>query len=155
MNVQGYRGTVFHLHDGFAMYSPIQIYGYRKTEFQQSLLSSQLYNPTLSIALQVIYTPTPKGRFIFCFADVVKCAANHAMAMGLGCTADFQTVNHPNCSFSFPSCQRFATVGSLQRPRPGTDAMSCHSNNRSHRSLKNAHIRRFVIPEVLLPTKGF
>ena len=57
--------------------------------------------------------------------------------------------------FPFPFFQRFATVGSRQCPRPETDAMSCHSGNRSHRSLRNAQISGFVIPEVLLPTKGF
>ena len=51
------------------------------------------------------------------------------MAIGLRCTADFQTANHPNCSFPFPFFQRLATVGSWQCPHLGADAMSCHSSN--------------------------
>ena len=39
------------------------------------------------------------GGFDMRFADVVKCAANLVMAMGLRCTADFQATNQPNCSF--------------------------------------------------------
>ena len=81
-----------------------------------------------------------------------KCAANLVMAMGLRCTADFQATN-PIAHF-LPSCQRFATVGSRQCPRPETDAMSCNSGSRSHRSLRNTQIRVFAIPEVWLPTKG-
>ena len=46
-----------------------------------------------------------------------KCAANLVMAMCLWCTADSLAVNHPNCPFSFPSCQRLATVSSRQCPR--------------------------------------
>mgnify|MGYP006916125639 CR=1 FL=1 len=75
--------------------------------------------------------------------------------MGLRCTADFWTVNHPHCSFSFPSCQRFATVGSRLCPRPGEPTDILAFKQRSHRSLRNAQIRGFVIPEVWLPTKGF
>ena len=51
--------------------------------------------------------------------------------MGLRCTADFRTVNHPNYSFSFPSCQRFATSGSSHYPCSVTDAMSCHSSDKA------------------------
>ena len=69
------------------------------------------------------------GGFDMRFADVVKCAANLATALGLQCPADFQMDNHANCSFSFPFCQRFATEGSRQYSRSVTDAMSCLSSN--------------------------
>ena len=49
--------------------------------------------------------------------------------MGLQCSTDFKEVNHPNYSFSFPFCQRFATSGSSHYPCSVTDAMSCHSSD--------------------------
>ena len=75
--------------------------------------------------------------------------------MGLGCTADFQTINHPNCSFSFSllskmgDCRQSGMSSSWNR----CDVLSF--KQRSHRSLRNAKIRGFVIPEVWLPIKGF
>ena len=60
----------------------------------------------------------------------------------------------PYAHFPFPFFQRFATVDRRKCPRPETDAMSYHSGSRSHRSLRNAQIRVFAIPEVWLPTKG-
>ena len=54
----------------------------------------------------------------------------------------------PYAPFPFPFFQRFATVGRRKCPRPETDAMSYHSGSRSHRSLRNAQIRVFAIPEV-------
>ena len=105
----------------------------------------QLYNSILSIALQVIYSPKASVVMSGIFGRD-KCAANLVMAMGLRCTADFQATN-PIAHF-LPSCQRFATVGSRQCPRPETDAMSCNSCSRSHRSLRTAQIRGFAILEV-------
>ena len=64
------------------------------------------------------------------------------MAMGLRCTADFWTVNHPNYSFSFPSCQRFATSGSSHYPCSVTDAMSCHS---SDKATEASEMPKFVV----------
>ena len=75
--------------------------------------------------------------------------------MGLGCTADFQTIIHPNCSFSFSllskmgDCRQSGMSSSWNR----CDVLSF--KQRSHRSLRNAKIRGFVIPEVWLPIKGF
>ena len=86
----------------------------------------QLYNSILSIALQVIYSPKASVVMSGIFGRD-KCAANLVMAMGLRCTADFQATN-PIAHF-LPSCQKFATVGSRQCPRPEIDAVSCHSSN--------------------------
>ena len=70
-----------------------------------------------------------------------KCAANLATALGLHCTADFQTDNHANCSFSFPFCQRFATEGSRQYSRSVTDAMSCLSSNEASEASEMSKFR--------------
>lgn len=84
----------------------------------------------------------------FCQCDVVECAANRAMAMGLGCTADFQTINHPNCSFSFSLLSKSCDYrqSSMFSPWNRCDVLSF--KQRSHRSLRNAPIRGFAIPEV-------
>ena len=60
----------------------------------------------------------------------------------------------PIAHFPFPFFQRLTTIGSQLCSCPETDAMSYHSGSRSHRSLKNAQIQFFAIPEVWLPTKG-
>ena len=144
--VQGYRCIALHLtrrHDN--VYPYIRYTAIQKLSSNNPFCSSQLYNPILSIALQVIYSPKASVVMSGIFGRD-KCAANLVMAMGLRCTADFQVVNHPNSSFSFPFCQRFATVGSRLCPRHETDAMSCDSCSRSHRSLRNAPIRVSAIP---------
>ena len=64
------------------------------------------------------------------------------MALGLGCTADFQAVNHPTNSFPIPFCRRFATERSRQYPCPGNDAMSCCSSNEA---TKASEMPKFVV----------
>ena len=90
----------------------------------------------------MIYNPTPKRGFILRFAEVVKCAANHAMTMGLGCTADFQTINHPNCSFSFSLLSKSYDYRQSSMLSPGNRCGVLSFKQRSHRSLRNA---KFVV----------
>lgn len=75
------------------------------------------------------------------------------MAIGLRCTADFQTTNHPNCSFPFPFFQRLATGRQLAMSSPWSQCDVLSFKQRSHRGLRNAQIRTFAVPEVWLPTK--
>lgn len=129
----------------------IALYRYiviQKRSFNNPLCRYLLYNPILSIVLQVIYNPTQKRGFVLRFEDVVECAANRAMAMGLGCTADFQTINHPNCSFSFSLLSKMGDCRQSAMSSPWNRCDVLSFKQRSHRSLRNAKIRGFVIPEV-------
>ena len=122
---------VYSITSGATALQCIALYRYtviHQRSFCNLFCGCQLYNPILSIALQVIYSPKPS----VVMSGIIghdKCAANLATALGLQCTADFQMDNHANCSFSFPFCQRFATEGSRQYSRSVTDAMSCLSSN--------------------------
>ena len=154
--VQGYSMyectgiQVYSITSGATVLQCIALYRYtviHQRSFCNLFCGCQLYNPILSIALQVIYSPKASVVMSGIFGRD-KCAAYLVMAMGLRCTADFQAVNHPNCSFSIPSCQRFATVGSRQYPRPETDTMFCHSSNEVAEASDNVQIRGFVILEV-------
>ena len=89
------------------------------------------------------------------FADVVKCAANLVMAMCLWCTADSLAVNHPNCSFSFSLLSKSCDYRQSSMFSPGNRCGVLSFKQRSHRSLRNAQIRGFVIPEVDCPRKDF
>ena len=84
-----------------------------------------------------------------------KCAANLVMAMCLWCTADSLAVNHPNCSFSFSLLSKSCDYRQSSMFSPWNRCGVLSFKQRSHRSLRNAQIRGFVIPEVWLPTKGF
>lgn len=75
--------------------------------------------------------------------------------MGLRCTADFWTVNHPNYSFSFPSCQRFATSGSSHYPCSVADAMSCHSSDKATEASEMPKFVASPFQGVLLSTNVF
>lgn len=75
--------------------------------------------------------------------------------MGLGCTADFQTINHPNCSFSFSLLSKSCDYRQSSMFSPWNRCNVLSFKQRSHRSLRNAPIRGSAIPEVWLPTKGF
>ena len=99
-----------------------------------------IYSPKASVVMSGIF-----GRD--------KCAANLVMAMCLWCTADSLAVNHPNCSFSLLSKSCDYRQSSMFSPWNRCGVLSF--KQRSHRSLRNAPIRGFAIPEVWLPTKGF
>ena len=75
--------------------------------------------------------------------------------MGLGCTADFQTINHPNCSFSFSLLSKMGDCRQSAMSSPWNRCDVLSFKQRSHRSLRNAKIRGFVIPEVDCPSKDF
>ena len=89
------------------------------------------------------------------FADVVKCAANLVMPMGWKCTADFSALNYPICSFSFSLLSKICDSRPSEMFSPWNRCDVLSFKQRSHRSLRNAPIRGFAIPEVWLPTKGF
>lgn len=84
-----------------------------------------------------------------------KCAANLVMAMCLWCTADSLAVNHPNCSFSFSLLSKSCDYRQSSMFSPWNRCGVLSFKQRSHRSLRNAPIRGFAIPEVWLPTKRF
>ena len=84
-----------------------------------------------------------------------KCAANLVMAMCLWCTADSLAVNHPNCSFSFSLLSKSCDYRQSSMFSPWNRCGVLSFKQRSHRSLRNAPIRGYAIPEVWLPTKGF
>ena len=64
-------------------------------------------------------------------------------------------VNHPNCSFSFSLLSKICDFKQSAMPSPWNLCDVLSFKQRSHRSLRNAQIHGFSIPEVWLPTKGF
>ena len=75
--------------------------------------------------------------------------------MRLQCTADFQTINHPNCSFSFSLLSEVCDFKQSAMPSPWNRCDVLSFKQRSPRSPRNALFRGFAIPGVLLSTNVF
>ena len=84
-----------------------------------------------------------------------KCAANLVMAMCLWCTADSLALNYPICSFSFSLLSKSCDYRQSSMFSPWNRCGVLSFKQRSHRSLRNAPIRGFAIPEVDYPRKDF
>ena len=75
--------------------------------------------------------------------------------IGLGMHSRFPVNHHPNCSFSFSLLSKICDSRPSEMFSPWNRCDVLSFKQQSPRSLRNALIRGFAIPDVSLPTKGF
>ena len=75
--------------------------------------------------------------------------------IGLGMHSRFPDNHHPNCSFSFSLLSKICDSRPSEMFSPWNRCDVLSFKQQSPRSLRNALIRGFAIPDVSLPTKGF
>ena len=151
--VQGYSMyectgiQVYSITSGATALQCIALYRYtviHQRSFCNLFCSCQLYNPILSIALQVIYSLKPKGGSILHFTDVV----NAQQILQRHWAWDAQQISRQSPSqllifYSLMSKICDCRQSAISSPWNRCDVMSF--KQRSLRSLRNAQIQSFVI----------